>query len=62
MGYMTGAPFYRVDRINASAAWVVQFGYSGVPSVDECWDANHTLNTTWSRFYYIILYDLLYVY
>jgi len=49
VGYMTGAPFYRVDRINASVAWVVQFGYSGVPSVDQCWDAKLTRNDTWCQ-------------
>jgi hypothetical protein len=46
--YMAGAPFYRVDRINASVGWVVQFGYNGQPSVDQCWDEHQTLNTTWS--------------
>ena len=46
--YMNGAPFYRVDRKNSSVGWVVQFGYSGQPSVDQCWDELQTLNTTWS--------------
>ena len=48
IGYMVGAPFYRVDRINSSVAWVVQFGYRGEPAVDKCWDEKHTSNTTWS--------------
>ena len=46
--YMEGAPFYRVDRRNASAAWVVQFGYRGEPAVDQCWDARQTRNDTWT--------------
>ena len=45
--YMEGAPFYRVDRLNASAAWVVQFGYRGQPAVDACWDRRQTSNDTW---------------
>mmetsp|Transcript_74613 Transcript_74613/g.207392 ORF Transcript_74613/g.207392 Transcript_74613/m.207392 type:complete len:291 (+) Transcript_74613:31-903(+) len=46
--YMEGAPFYRVDRISATKSWVVQFGYSGEPSVDQCWDQLQTSNETWS--------------
>ena len=46
--YMLGSPFYRVDRLNASEAFVVQFGYRGEPSVDQCWDARQTSNDTWS--------------
>ena len=45
--YMEGAPFYRVDRLNASEAWVVQFGYRAEPAVDQCWDARQTSNDTW---------------
>ena len=45
--YMEGAPFYRVDRLNASTAWVVQFGYRGQPAVDACWDRRQTSNDTW---------------
>jgi cyclophilin family peptidyl-prolyl cis-trans isomerase len=48
IGYMDGAPFYRVDRINATTAWVVQFGYRGEPDVDKCWEDKRTDNTTWS--------------
>jgi hypothetical protein len=43
-----GASFYRVDYINASTSFVVQFGYRGDPTVDACWDQNLTSNTTWS--------------
>lgn len=46
--YMVGAPFYRVDRINATAGWVAQFGYSGDPVIDTCWEEKMTLNSTWS--------------
>ena len=46
--YMRGAPFYRVDRINSSVAWVVQFRYRGEPTVDKCWDDKMTSNATWS--------------
>jgi cyclophilin family peptidyl-prolyl cis-trans isomerase len=48
VGYMLGAPFYRVDRINSTMAWVVQFGYRGEPAVDKCWDEKRTSNETWS--------------
>ena len=44
---MEGAPFYRVDRLNASEAFVVQFGYNGLPAVDQCWDNRQTSNDTW---------------
>ena len=47
IGYMEGAPFYRVDRLNASEAWVVQFGYRGDPAIDGCWDRRQTSNDTW---------------
>jgi cyclophilin family peptidyl-prolyl cis-trans isomerase len=46
--YMQGAPFYRVDRISNTEAWVVQFGYRGEPTVDKCWDDKMTSNATWS--------------
>lgn len=47
VGYMRGAPFYRVDRRSARDAWVVQFGYRGEPAVDQCWDARQARNDTW---------------
>ena len=48
IGYHVGAPFYRVDYANASTRFVVQFGYRSEPAVDALWDAETTLNTTWS--------------
>ena len=48
ISYMVGGPFYRVDRLNATTGWVVQFGYSGEPQVDQCWDRLRTSNETWS--------------
>jgi len=51
LGYMNGASFYRVDRVDrndARDAWVVQFGYRGSPAVDQCWDRLQTSKATWS--------------
>jgi len=45
--YMVGAPFYRVDYLNASQSFVTQFGYRG-DAADACWDQNLTSNATWS--------------
>lgn len=46
--YHVGASFYRVDYINESTNFVVQFGYRGDPTIDTCWDADLTSNATWS--------------
>ena len=35
--YVDGAPLYRVLDVNASARFVTQWGYSGVPAVDAAW-------------------------
>lgn len=32
LGYMVGAPFYRVDFVSVTNAFVVQFGYRGEPA------------------------------
>ena len=45
--YMEGAPFYRVDREQGAGAFAVQFGYRGVPAVDQCWDQRQASNDTW---------------
>lgn len=43
--YFLGAPFYRVLR-DASASFVAQVGYRGVPAVDAAWIAERTSNAT----------------
>ena len=48
VAYMDGGPFYRVDRRDATDAFVVQFGYRGDPLTDQCWDENQSSNDTWS--------------
>lgn len=40
--YMEGATFYRMDYKSKNQAFVVQFGYRGVPEIDQCWDNNLT--------------------
>uniref|UniRef100_A0A383V8N9 Uncharacterized protein n=1 Tax=Tetradesmus obliquus TaxID=3088 RepID=A0A383V8N9_TETOB len=50
--YMDGARFYRVVRDNFNPAvphkppFVIQFGYNGVPEIDNCWDNKMTSNDT----------------
>lgn len=46
--YFVGATFYRMLRRNATEAFVVQFGYNGNATVDQCWDNHLTSNATWS--------------
>lgn len=49
LGYFDGGPFFRTLNLGAGKqAFVAQFGYSGNASVDTCWDAHMTSNTTWS--------------
>jgi cyclophilin family peptidyl-prolyl cis-trans isomerase len=48
LNYMNGSSFYRVDYISPNQSFVVQFGYNGNPSVDQCWDNNLTSDKTWS--------------
>jgi hypothetical protein len=35
-------------RKSANESFVVQFGYNGVPAIDQCWDQNMTSDATWS--------------
>lgn len=44
--YATGSPFYRVLRTNASHAFVSQWGYRGVPGVDQAWVGRQTSTAT----------------
>lgn len=46
LGYWNNARFYRVNA-SPPPAFVVQFGYRGVPVVDRCWDQQQTSNSTW---------------
>eukprot|EP00775_Hariotina_reticulata_P009824 gene9824-9982_t len=52
LGYMDGARLYRVARENFNpqlppkAPFVIQFGYRGNPSVDNCWDNKLTSNAS----------------
>ena len=45
LGYMVGAPFYRVDYLTPSENFVVQFGYRGDPSSECCLSFNHACST-----------------
>ena len=53
LGYNRDARFYRVDYVDSysesvgfppRAPWVAQFGYSGDPALQACWEANMTMS------------------
>lgn len=51
LGYFVGGPFFRVlnmPHATPPQAFVAQWGYSGNPPVDNCWDKHLTSNATWS--------------